>query len=104
MKKPTLYTQEKMDEGLLPAAKEEKRGYDSFKEFFEDPKVSNQRKLNIVGQFTRFVTLNGLTKQDLHAALKWLFDQGYEFVDVFEQPAPPKLELLKGEAHEKEND
>lgn len=97
MKKPTLYTQEKMDESLLPEAKEEKKGYDSFKEFFEDPKASNQRKLNVVGQFTRFVTLNGVTKRDLHAALKWLFDQGYEFVDVHEPPNVPKLEILKEE-------
>lgn len=97
MSKPTLYSQERMDENIIPKAREEVRGYDSFKEFFEDPKASNQRKLDLVGQFTRFVTFNGVTKRDLHAALKWLFDQGYEFVDV---DSPPELELIKGGTEE----
>lgn len=92
MSKPTLFSQERMDDSFVPTAK--KKGFDSFKEFFESPEISNQKKLDQVGQFSQFVTLNGLTKADLHAALKWLFDQGYEFVDVDQ---PPKLRLIRGE-------
>ena len=36
----------------------------------EDPKVSLERKLHLIGITCEFITLNGLTKADLHAMLK----------------------------------
>lgn len=88
-----LYSQEKMGEDVLPKANKAKREYKTFKEFFEDPKAADQSKLDMVGQFIRFETLNGVTKSELQAALKWLFEQNYEFVQSRDLPG---FSLIRG--------
>ena len=96
-----LYSQEKMGDDLLPKPKETKREYKTLKEFFEDPKALDQSKLDMVGQLIRFETLNGVTKAELQAALKWLVEQDYEFVPSRELPG---FRLLKGNKKEKPSD
>lgn len=88
-----LYSQEKMGDDVLPKKDKVKREYKTFKEFFEDPNAEDQKKLDMVGQFIRFETLNGVTKSELQAALKWLFEQNYEFVQSSDLPG---FRLIKG--------
>lgn len=76
--KPRLYTQQRMDENVVPLP-EKTEQFHSFKEMFESSEVSDQWKLNWIGQVSRFMTLNSITKADLHAALKWLFEQEYVY-------------------------
>ena len=74
-----LWTQERMPVDIVPLP--EKKGYDSFEELFDDPKCPIDKKLRILAQIVRFETLNGLTKRDLHAMVKWLVNQNYDFVE-----------------------
>ena len=79
MAKPRLWSQERMPVDVVPLA--EKKGYDSFEELFDDPKCPIDKKLRILAQVVRFETLNGLTKRDLHAMVKWLVHQNYDLVE-----------------------
>ena len=78
MAKPRMWSQERMPVDIVPLP--EKKGYDSFEELFDDPKCPIDKKLRILAQIVRFETLNGLTKRDLHAMIKWLVNQNYDFV------------------------
>ncbi len=74
-----LYMQQRMDEKIVPLPdKTDKKVLNSFAEAFESPEVSIDWKLHWIAQVSRFATLNGVTKRDLQAALRWLFDQHYE--------------------------
>lgn len=79
MAKPRLWSQERMPVDVVPLP--EKKGYDSYEELFNDPKCPIDKKLRILVQIVRFETLNGLTKRDLHAMVKWLVNQNYYFVE-----------------------
>ena len=79
MAKPRLWSQERMPVDVVPMP--EKKGYDSYEELFDDPKCPIDKKLRILAQVVRFETLNGLTKRDLHAMVKWLVHQNYDFVE-----------------------
>lgn len=79
MAKPRLWSQERMPVDVVPLP--EKKGYDSYEELFNDPKCPIDKKLRILAQIVRFETLNGLTKRDLHAMVKWLVNQNYDFVE-----------------------
>lgn len=79
MPKPIMWSQERMPVGIVPLP--EKKGYDSFEELFDDPKCPIDKKLRILAQIVRFETLNGLTKRDLHAMVKWLVNQNYDLVE-----------------------
>ncbi len=98
MNKPTLYTQERMPVDVVPKAKPKEQGYSSFKEMFEDPNCSSDRKLQIVGQIYRFVTLNSVTKDDLHAMLKFMVDEYCEWEEAPKKP--PELKLMRGDTDE----
>lgn len=74
-----LWTQERMPVDVVPIP--EKKGYDSYEELFDDPKCPIDKKLRILAHIVRFETLNGLTKRDLHAMVKWLVNQNYDFVE-----------------------
>lgn len=78
MAKPRIWSQERMPVDIVPLP--EKQGYDSFEELFDDPKCPVDRKLHILSMVSRFETLNGLRKADLHAMVKWLFNEHYEIV------------------------
>ena len=79
MAKPRLWSQERMPVDVVPLP--QKKGYDSYEELFGDPKCPIDKKLRILAQIVRFETLNGLTKRDLHAMVKWLVNQNYDFVE-----------------------
>lgn len=79
MAKPRLWSQERMPVDVVPLS--EKKGYDSYEELFNDPKCPIDKKLRILAQIVRFETLNGLTKRDLHAMVKWLVNQNYDLVE-----------------------
>ena len=79
MAKPRLWSQERMPVDVVSLP--EKKGYDSYEELFNDPKCPIDKKLRILVQIVRFETLNGLTKRDLHAMVKWLVNQNYHFVE-----------------------
>ena len=93
----SFYSQEKMGDDVLPKTKETKKTYRTYKEFFEDSEVEEQRKVNVIAEIIRFETLNGLTKQELHSALKWLFYENYEFVPAEKHPG---FKLIKGDKEE----
>lgn len=76
MSKPTLYVQERMDEALVPLPKK-REVFNSFADMFESEFVEDEWKLRWISQVQGFPTLNGVTKHDLQAALKWLFNQHY---------------------------
>ena len=82
----SFYSQEKMGDDVLPKAKEAKKTYKTYKEFFQDPDAREQGKINFIAEIIRFETLNGLTKADLQAALKWIFEENYEFVSEERRP------------------
>lgn len=77
MPTPKMWSQERMPVDVVPLPK--KQGYDSFAEIFDDPKCPIDKKLNILVIVYQLFTLNGLTKRDLHAMIKWLIDQNYDF-------------------------
>ena len=79
MTKPRLWSKERMPVDVVPLP--EKKGYDSYEELFDDPKCPIDKKLRILAQIVRFETPNGLTKRDLHAMVKWLVNQNYDFVE-----------------------
>ena len=79
MAKPRLWSQERMPVDVVPLP--QKKGYDSYEELFNDPKCPIDKKLRILAQIVRFETLNGLTKRDLHAMVKWLVNQNYDLVE-----------------------
>lgn len=79
MAKLRLWSQERMPVDVVPLP--EKKGYDSYEELFDDLKYPIDKKLRILVQIVRFETLNGLTKRDLHAMVKWLVHQNYDFVE-----------------------
>lgn len=79
MAKPRLWSKERMPVDVVPLP--EKKGYDSYEELFDDPKCPIDKKLRILAQIVRFETPNGLTKRDLHAMVKWLVNQNYDFVE-----------------------
>ena len=79
MAKPRLWSQERMPVDVVPLP--EKKGYDSYEELFNDPKCPIDKKLRILAQIVRFETLNGLTKRDMHAMVKWLVNQNYDLVE-----------------------
>ena len=54
-------------------------GYHTFAQLFEDPDCPIKDKLKIIGWIYKFETHNGFTKNDLVAAIRWMFDENYEF-------------------------
>lgn len=71
-----LYMQQRMDEKIVPLP--DKKVINSFAEAFESPEVSIDWKLHWIAQVSIFMTLNCVTKRDLQAAMRWLFEQNYE--------------------------
>ena len=52
--------------------------YNSIAEMFQDPNHDEQKKLEFIWLVKKFETLNGITKADLHAMLKWLAEYALE--------------------------
>lgn len=85
-----LVTQEKMD---LSSVKQDASmlGHRNFVELFEDENVAEQRKHNIAWHVAHFVTLNGITKNDLQAMLKFIMEEFF-----YQEPEKPILTVIKG--------
>ena len=54
--------------------KPDKQGYRSIAEMMRDPECPIDKKLKLIGQSRGFVTVNGVTKEDLHEMLKLTYD------------------------------
>ena len=54
--------------------KPDKQGYASIAEMMRDPECSIAKKMKLIGQIVNFVTINGVTKDDLHEMLKVTYD------------------------------
>ena len=65
-----LYVQERMD-GL---PKPDKQGYASIAEMMRDAECPIDKKLKLIGQIRGFVTINGITKDDLFEMLGVVYD------------------------------
>ncbi|MBQ8507202.1 MAG: hypothetical protein IJ466_07235 [Clostridia bacterium] len=77
-KKIELVSQTRMPVDIVPLP-EKREIFDSFAEMFESEFVDRDWKLKWIRQISQFETLNSVKKSDLHAALKWLFDQHYDY-------------------------
>ena len=69
--KPTLCTQQRMDEALVPLP-EKREVFSSFADMFDSDFVEEAWKLRWIRQVCVLETLNGVTKADLRAALRYL--------------------------------
>lgn len=76
MAKPSLWSQERMDESVVPLP-EKREVFNSFADMFESEFVEDEWKIKWIAQVQRFITLNGVTKADLQAALRWIFNRFY---------------------------
>lgn len=76
MRKPLIYSQERMDEAVVPLP-EKREVFETFADMFESDFVEEEWKLKWIMHIQGFETLNSVTKHDLHAALKWLFNKHY---------------------------
>lgn len=74
MSKPKLVSQERMSIDVVPLP-EARPQFRSFAEMFESDFVEDKWKLNWIRKVAGFETINSITKNDLHAALKWLADR-----------------------------
>ena len=85
-----LVTQEMMD---LSSVKQEqaKIGHRNFVELFDDPAVSEELKHHIAWRTAHFITLNGLTKAELQAMLRYIMEEFFH-----EEPAKPTLTVILG--------
>lgn len=73
-----LHVQTMMD-GL---PKPDKHGYASIADMMTDPECPADKKLKLIGQICRFVTVNGVTKTDLHEMLKYTYKLLKDRLDV----------------------
>lgn len=91
-----LVTQEMMD---LSSIKQEpiKTGHRNFAELFDDPDVPEQLKYNMAWKIAHFITVNGLTKAELQAMLRFIMEQFFH-----EEPAKPTLTVIRGREETKE--
>lgn len=82
-------SQEMMD---LSSVKQEpvKAGYRSLAELFADPKGDEDQKHWLAWQVAHFVTLNGITKVDLQAMLRFIMEE------FFHEVKKPALLVIKG--------
>lgn len=77
MKGPRLWSQTRMPEAIVPLP-EKREVFDSFADMFDSEFVEPEWKINFLWTVAQLETLNGITKKDLHAAIRWLIDT-YEF-------------------------
>lgn len=93
-----LVTQEMMD---LSSIKQEpiRLGHQNFVELFDDPDVSEELKHNIAWEVAHFITLNGLTKAELQAMLRFIMEECFDVV-----PAKPQLEVIQGKTADKQTE
>ena len=73
-----LYVQDMMD-GL---PKPDKQGYRSIEDMMMDKTCPADKKLKLIGQICHFVTINGVTKADLHEMLKFTYRLLKDRLDV----------------------
>jgi len=66
-----------MPEAIVPLP-EKREVFDSFADMFDSEFVEPEWKINFLWTVAQLKTLNGITKKDLHAAIRWLIDT-YEF-------------------------
>jgi len=64
-----LHVQTMMD-GL---PKPDKQGYRCIADMMVDPECPVDKKLKLIGQICHFITVNGVTKADLHEMLKLVY-------------------------------
>lgn len=69
--KPTLYTQQRMDEAIVPLP-EKREVFSSFADMFDSDFVEDEWKMRWIRQVCGLETLNGVTRADLRAALRYL--------------------------------
>lgn len=74
----TLYVQMKMDN--LP--KPDRQGYASIADMMTDPACPADKKLKLIGQICKLVTVNGVTKTDLREMLKYTYKLLKDRLDV----------------------
>lgn len=90
-----LVTQEMMD--LSSVAQERIRaGYRSLADLFADPDGDEDHKHWIAWQTAHFVTLNGVTKSDLQAMLRFVMEE------FFHEAKKPTLLVFKGKEGKRE--
>jgi len=77
LKGPRLWSQTRMPEAIVPLP-EKREVFDSFADMFDSEFVEPEWKINFLWTVAQLKTLNGITKKDLHAAIRWLIDT-YEF-------------------------
>ena len=89
-----LVTQEMMD---LSSVKQEpgKIGHRNFVDLFDDPAVSEELKHNLAWKVAHFITLNGLTKAELQAMLRFIMEEFFH-----EVPAKPQLTVIEGKGND----
>lgn len=62
--------------------KPDKQGYRSIADMMVDPECPADKKLKLIGQICHFVTVNGVTKTDLHEMLKYTYKLLKDRLDV----------------------
>ncbi len=62
--------------------KPDKQRYASIADMMTDPECPADKKLKLIGQICRFVTVNGVTKADLHEMLKYTYKLLKDRMDV----------------------
>jgi hypothetical protein len=89
-----LVTQEMMD---LSSVKQErvKIGHRNFVDLFDDPAVSEELKHNLAWKVAHFITLNGLTKAELQAMLRFIMEEFFH-----EVPAKPQFTVIEGKGND----
>lgn len=83
-----MYVQEMMSPNIVPLAKGPKT-YNSFADWLLDPEADVNGKRKWIWQVKDFITLNAITKKDLHAALKFMAE------DCYHVESKPRLAIVK---------
>lgn len=68
--------QETMPTNIVPLSKGQK-AYESFADWLSDPDADEQKKRDWIWEVKDFATLNGITKKDLQAAMKFMAEDCY---------------------------
>lgn len=85
-----LVTQEMMD---LSSIKQDKiiKDHRNFAELFDDPDVPDEVKHFYAWKAAHFITINGFTKAELQAMLRFIMEEFFHA-----EPAKPQLTVIEG--------
>lgn len=73
-----LVSQERFPADIVPITSS-RRVNKTFADAFEDDSVPTDTKLRTVLDIITWPAINGITRRDLKAALKWLFELNYDY-------------------------